>query len=800
MERDFARVFTSWGPATDMTKIAVAACRKGYGIIPVQPHSKRPMCTLNARELKAAGERHPCGVHHAITDPAVARRVFARLGKTGHLNIGIVAHPSRIVVVDVDTPQAVESFLSRWAQAEEDEGYLRHSPTVLTPGSADRRHHDGGHYYFALPDGVELPATPGQLVLDGGGDVRWGMMMTVAPPSIRPEGRYVTLGEMREIPAWLLHSIRGRIEQRVTATGRLAERYVNDGVVRWSIETPWAELLERHGWTDTNKLDRCDCPIWEKPGGGTSGPKSATAHVGECDVMPNVEGHGALHLWTTDPPEGLARWCLEHGTQTLTKLQFIAAMEYDGDETEAKLALGLELDYGALWDASRHSAADSDPYTQESLAESRIEEDLPADQEEQPDQPHPLTIMAERLAERTGAPLREAKQELGKEWLRREARVELDLYLGRTESGDGSTWLPRKDLLSTAQSPIEVPANNGVLERSDGATLFPLAGLHQLFGQSEAGKTFLMLVAIMQRARAGQRSLYCDFEDTITTFVKRFRVDLGVDIVPWIEAGLVSYANPMEPPSDISPLLAASYDLVVVDSLSEVVASIADGSMKDGALIRRVLRKFRELADAGASVVIIAHGSEKVDVPTSSLGASEIRQALTGQDVLLTNEHPFSNRVAGRSLIYIAKDRQSATGGDTDLNPRAVHKSLKRLWGAMVVTPTPPDELAGITTWHTRIEIEPATHVKDEAKPKKIELAELAVIAYLNKRPNESSRVADMIADVVDEEELAERTVERAVRKLVEDGLLHVTGESAPPLGGKPSPIVQLGPAPEEES
>ena len=57
-----------------------------------------------------------------------------------------------------------------------------------------------------------------------------------------------------------------------------------------------------------------------------------------------------------------------------------------------------------------------------------------------------------------------------------------------------------------------------------------------------------------------------------------------------------------------------------------------------------------------------------------------------------------------------------------------------------------------------------------------------------------------MIADVVDEEELAERTVERAVRKLVEDGLLHVTGESAPPLGGKPSPIVQLGPAPEEES
>src|SRR5436190_14100177 len=111
--REFARVFTSWGPETSTTKIAVAACRKGYGIIPVKPGGKTPLCTLTARELKAAGPRHGCGVHHAITDPVVARRVFTRMGKTDTLNIGIVAHPSRLVVVDVDTPEAVESFLSR---------------------------------------------------------------------------------------------------------------------------------------------------------------------------------------------------------------------------------------------------------------------------------------------------------------------------------------------------------------------------------------------------------------------------------------------------------------------------------------------------------------------------------------------------------------------------------------------------------------------------------------------------------------------------------------------------------------
>lgn len=801
IQRDFAHVFTSWGPGTDIVKIAVDACRNGYGIIPVQPGGKRPLCTLTARELNIAGPRHDCGVHHAITDDKVARRVFTRLKATGNINIGIVAHPSRIVVVDVDTPEAVESFRSSWAQAEEDERFLHHSPTVRTPGTHDGRHHDGGHFYFSLPDGLILPPTPGQTTLPGGGDVRWGMMMTVAPPSVRPEGRYETLGEMQQIPAWLLHTVRWRIDQRVHQTLRLTERYTNDALVRWSCETPWAELLEGHGWTDTHKLDRCDCPIWEKPGGGSSGPKSATAHMPECDVMPNIEGHGALHLWTTDPPEGLLEWCREHGTQTLTKLQYVAAMEYGGDETAAKLGLGVELDFGALWEGSGQADTNSGPYTPEGVSESQKPDQQAADQGEQPetqsDTPHPLTVLSERLSERIGVPVREAKQELGKEWLRREARAELDLFLGYTEGRDGSTWLPRRDLLSTAQAPIVAPMNDGALERSDGATLFPAGRLHQLFGQSEAGKTFLMLTAIAQRAKAGQSSLYCDFEDTIDTFANRFRVDLGMDPVPWIEAGLVSYANPAEPPSDIGPLLSIGYDLIVVDSLSEVVASIADGSMKDGALIRRVLRKFRELADAGASVVVIAHGSEKVDVPTSSLGASEIRQALTGQDVLLANDSPFSNRAAGRSSIFIAKDRTSAAGGDTDVNARAVHKTLKRLWGAMVVTPTPPDELLGTTTWHTTIEIEPALHTVAAVKPKKIELAELAVIAYLGERPSESARTADLIDDIADENpDLGDRTVRRAIRQLAEDGMVHESDATS--TTGRPSPIIKLGPRPEE--
>ena len=125
---------------------------------------------------------------------------------------------------------------------------------------------------------------------------------------------------------------------------------------------------------------------------------------------------------------------------------------------------------------------------------------------------------------------------------------------------------------------------------------------------------------------------------------------------------------------------------------------------------------------------------------------------------------------------------------------------MKRLWGEMVVTPTPPDEVTGIATWHTVIEVHPATHVPDETKVKKIDQAELAIIAYLNEQTDNKARVSDMNDDVSDENpELIERTLRRAVRRMVDDGLVHVIGESSSASGGKPSPIIKLGPAPKEE-
>ena len=304
--RPFVTCFGIRRPSETVEKVAVHAVREGYAVVPLRPGRKVPdICTLNPRELKAAG-KHQCGVHHAITEPTIAGRVFKRLAKEydAPLNIGVVAGPSRLIVVDADSADVCEAFLADWAAAESDDGYRDHEPTVRTPGAVgadgEWKHKDGGHWYFAVPDGVTLELGRQVIKAPGGYDIRWGWSMTVVLPSSRKEGPYLPVGgDVLDAPAFLVDAI-------LTDTARVAEKrqrnmmvFANHAIASWSLRVDWFDLLVEDGWRDTSKIDSCGCPIFEKPGGGSSTDKSATAHNGECTFYQNFEDHGPLRLWTT---------------------------------------------------------------------------------------------------------------------------------------------------------------------------------------------------------------------------------------------------------------------------------------------------------------------------------------------------------------------------------------------------------------------------------------------------------------------------------------------------------------------
>lgn len=368
----FVTVFGNTPPGDDdnlLVRVAVAAVRAGYAIVPCERDTKKPICTLTARGSKAADKeaqvaakeaghprwakvRHACGIAHALTDDTVARRVMQRLvEQQGAVNLGVELGRSRKLVIDVDTPAEREAFLADWS-AESGRDESGRTPTVLSPGvcrvEADGEerwvHKDGGHYWFDIPPGVTLPEGQGVFKAEGGWVAMWAGHQVLVPPSTRPEGPYRLAGQMEVAPDWLidriLMEVHARDERKRINSSRIIDS--DNPIDSWSREVEWAEILELDGWTDTGLVDRCSCPVWTAPGDHGS-PKSATAHDLGCTRFDLERGHGPLHLWTDNPPEFLRPAPTGvGGGRTVTRAQYMAWRDHGGDVGEFVRVLTLE--------------------------------------------------------------------------------------------------------------------------------------------------------------------------------------------------------------------------------------------------------------------------------------------------------------------------------------------------------------------------------------------------------------------------------------------------------------------------
>ncbi len=145
-----------------MLKTALSYAERGWHVLPLKPGGKTPL-TGN-------------GVKDATTDPQTIRDWWTRWPNA---NIGIACGPSRLLVVDLDGPEA----LTAWAELAQ-----RHNIPYDTLTS-----HTGGggiHVFYRLPDGLRLGNSAGRLGphIDTRGDGGY----IVAPPSVHPSGRLYT--------------------------------------------------------------------------------------------------------------------------------------------------------------------------------------------------------------------------------------------------------------------------------------------------------------------------------------------------------------------------------------------------------------------------------------------------------------------------------------------------------------------------------------------------------------------------------------------------------------------------------
>lgn len=375
------------GDTATALPMARALVKQGYSPLYINAGSKTPSETRTDAAIKKARkdaqqrakelgnphwesvEAQGGGIHLALDTPGKVKGAYDRAskrqrvvnGEPAPLNLALRLTGERLLVVDCDTATAVDEFKAMAAGW----GLTIAHPTVLSPGAQDEsgawKHSEGGHFYFEVPDGVSFADVP-KFNIGSGADAVSFMTTgayVLVPPSRRPEGVYRWLGGVQTMPQQMIDFVMSHEQKPKDTSSKAATAAVawaddagddiatymaavatdDTDIADWSQSVSWDSLLTNHGWTASGKISACGCPEYTAPGTHASS-KSATAHEVYCvdDRYQSDEGHAPLHIWTDNVPDELAGY-----GKTLSKLQFVAAYDHDGDIVAAMKAQDIGI-------------------------------------------------------------------------------------------------------------------------------------------------------------------------------------------------------------------------------------------------------------------------------------------------------------------------------------------------------------------------------------------------------------------------------------------------------------------------
>lgn len=296
----------------DITTSALEAARlysaRGWRVVPIKPGEKRP----------PMGRWQDAASSDLITIESWWTGLYRDHG------IGVATGSgSGIFVLDVDVANGKEG-MATLATYEERFGRLPATPTVVTPSG-------GLHYYFALPDGVEIRNDAGKRI-GLGIDIRGEGGQVVAPPTRRGPDVYAWLDgtfelEPAQAPDWLLKRVSempktAKLDNFAPPNHTISP---DDGPAqRYNARTTWPQLLEEDGWTLVEVAGDGE-QRWTRPGKDAREGISATV------------GHGGgdqLTVFTSSLswlPEG-----------SYSRFGYHACRHFGGDRSEAARALRAE--------------------------------------------------------------------------------------------------------------------------------------------------------------------------------------------------------------------------------------------------------------------------------------------------------------------------------------------------------------------------------------------------------------------------------------------------------------------------
>lgn len=231
-----------------------------------------------------------------------------------------------------------------------------------------------------------------------------------------------------------------------------------------------------------------------------------------------------------------------------------------------------------------------------------------------------------------------------------------------------ATWKPL-DLAGYLNGTIK-PAQARLMARTDGIHLLYPGHVHSVAGESESGKSMLMLAVVVETIAAGGRVLFIDYESDPATVVDRL-VKMGAD--PSELAGHLDYVQPQTDPvngpyleaSAWSAIKATRYELAVLDGVTEALSVSGVASIDNDEVTGWIRRVPRALArSTGAAVVLVDHVTKSAEGRGRfAIGAQSKLSALDGAAFIVEPLAPLGVGMCGRLAVRVGKDRPGRIRG-----------------------------------------------------------------------------------------------------------------------------------------
>ena len=199
------------------------------------------------------------------------------------------------------------------------------------------------------------------------------------------------------------------------------------------------------------------------------------------------------------------------------------------------------------------------------------------------------------------------------------------------------------------------------LTRDDGHSILYGGQVNSLFGEAESGKTFIVLAAIEEVAKANSRAAFIDIDHNgVEATVSRL-LALGVSVDYLADPNRFRYWAP-EDKDDLLNLVAFLRVwrpvVVAVDSVGELLPLMRLNSNSPDDFTTAHAEVLKPLATAGAAVVIIDHLAKNTDSKAQGpTGTAAKRRAVGGVSIRVTIKEQFVPGKGGSAWLSVNKDR-----------------------------------------------------------------------------------------------------------------------------------------------